>query len=138
MNLTIHTDGGSLNNPGPAACAYPIDHGKTRIAARSFFLGTQTNNVAEYTGVIEALKKVKTLQKEAHISSVHFICDSLLLVNQMKGTYKIKNVGIKALASEASRLIEEIKIPVSFTHVLREHNSEADGLVKKEFALHHS
>jgi ribonuclease HI len=138
MKLTINTDGGSLNNPGPAACAYIISQGEKKIESRSFFLGVQTNNVAEYTGVIEALKRVKELQKISSIQAVQFICDSLLLVSQMTGVYKIKNPGIKTLAAEASRLIEEIGVPVSFRHVLRELNSDADALVKHEFSLHHS
>jgi len=138
MHLTIHTDGGSLNNPGPAACAYVISDGSKQIGARSFFLGTQTNNVAEYTGVIEALREVKNIQKNNPILSVRFVCDSLLLVNQMTGKYKIKNEGMRALARQASLLIDELRVPVSFHHVLRELNSDADALVKRELSSYHS
>ena len=136
MDITINTDGGSLHNPGPAACAFVIKHNKKIIREKSFFLGVETNNVAEYTGVIKALEEVIEMKKEKKITSVSFICDSLLLVSQLNGIYKIKNTKIRELVFKIRTLEQVVGLPISYKHVLREFNQEADSLVKDCFATH--
>lgn len=139
MHLTIHTDGGSLNNPGPSACAYIVSKDdRAVIEKKSFYLGHQTNNFAEYTGVKKALQSLLLLKKKMSISSLSFISDSLLLVNQLNGVYKVKNEVIRSFVFEIRALEAEIGIPISYKHVLREYNQDADALVKECLAPHHS
>ncbi|MCX6732111.1 MAG: ribonuclease HI family protein [Candidatus Roizmanbacteria bacterium] len=139
MHLTIHTDGGSLNNPGPAACAYIISKDdKSIIEKKFFFLGNQTNNFAEYTGVKNALQTLLHLKKRISFSSLSFVSDSLLLVNQLNGLYKVKNEAIRSFVFEIRSLEQELNVPISYKHVLREYNQEADALVKECLDPHHS
>lgn len=139
MHLTIHTDGGSLNNPGPAACAYIISRENGSVIEKKFFfLGNQTNNFAEYTGVRNALQSLLHLKKTAPFSSLSFISDSLLLVNQLNGLYKIKNDVIRSFVFEIRSLEQQLNVPISYKHVLREYNQEADALVKECLSPHHS
>lgn len=139
MRLTIHTDGGSLNNPGPAACAYIIsrDDGSV-VEKKSFFLGVQTNNVAEYTGVKNALLALLPLKEKFKLSSLSFISDSLLLVSQLNGLYKVKNEMIRSFIFEIRTLEQRLNVPISYKHVLREYNQEADALVKECLISYHS
>lgn len=138
MNLTIHTDGGALNNPGPAACAYVI-HNKddgALIKESSFYLGNQTNNVAEYMGIIHALEEVVLMTKTKTVTTCLFVSDSLLLVNQINGLYRVKQEHLKPLFARIKTLVNEVGVPTTFTHTLREGNVRADALVKKELATH--
>jgi ribonuclease HI len=139
MHLTIHTDGGALHNPGPAACAYVISKtGGDVIEKKFFFLGVQTNNYAEYMGVKNALSFILHNRKSLTPSSLSFISDSLLLVNQLNGLYKVKNEIIRSFVFEIRSLEQQLGIPISYKHVLREHNQDADALVKECLAPHHS
>jgi len=140
MHLTIHTDGGSLNNPGPAACAYIITKDDGSILEKKFvFLGNQTNNFAEYSGVKNALIALLRIKEKIKISRLSFISDSLLMVSQLNGLYKVKNEGIRAFVFEIRSLEQQIGVPISYKHVLREHNCDADALVKECLdPLHHS
>lgn len=139
MQLTIHTDGGSLNNPGPAACAYIVqDQHKKIIEQKFIFLGSQTNNFAEYSGVKYALLALLLLKNKVQFSSLSFISDSLLMVNQLNGLYKIKNEVIRNFVFEIRSLEQQLSVPISYKHVLREYNQEADALVKECLFSHHS
>lgn len=139
MNLTIHTDGGSLNNPGPSACAYIISkEDGSVIEKRFFYLGHQTNNYAEYSGVKNALLALLRLKEKMKISSLSFISDSLLMVNQLNGLYKVKNEDIRSFVFEIRSLEQQINAPISYKHVLRERNQEADALVKECLSSPHS
>lgn len=136
MDLVIHTDGGSLNNPGPSACSYVINAGDRLIGEASFFLGVQTNNVAEYMGVIHALEEVDKITKKENVTSCTFVSDSLLLVNQINGLYKVRQPHLRPLFNRATALIKTIGVPISFRHTLREGNVRADYLVKRELSSH--
>src|SRR5947199_958643 len=98
--FTIYTDGAARGNPGPAAYAYIIERPGQDDVEFCQRLGNATNNVAEYTALIEALKKAKTLGGRRLI--VH--SDSELMVKQMNGEYKVKNAGLQPLFEEARRL----------------------------------
>jgi ribonuclease HI len=133
MQFTIFADGGSRGNPGPAgAGAIVRDEKGTVVAEISEFLGHTTNNVAEYTGILSALETLLSLmgsdgRGEAGDATVVVKMDSLLVVKQMSGEYKIKHPNLIPLAARVKELSKKFK-SVSFGHVYREHNKEADKL----------
>src|SRR5437879_5486511 len=91
--MTIHVDGAARGNPGPAAYAYIIERpGEPDVEAKER-LGKATNNVAEYTALVQALEHANTLGGKRLV----IFSDSDLLVQQMKGTYRVKNEGLRPL-----------------------------------------
>jgi len=133
MNLTIYTDGGSLNNPGQAAYGFLIYDGKKQVYTQNERIGIASNNVAEYTALIRALEFVRDTIQKSKVSAkgLLIISDSLLMVNQVNGLYKVNNVDIKPLHSKIKMLEMELGLPMSYKHVLRDKNTEADALVKE-------
>ncbi len=133
MQFTIFADGGSRGNPGPAGAGAIVRDEKGAVVAEiSEFLGHTTNNVAEYTGILSALETLLSLmgsdgRGEASDAVVVVKMDSLLVVKQMNGEYKIKHPNLTPLAARVKALTKEFK-SVSFAHVYREHNKEADKL----------
>ena len=122
--ITAYIDGGARGNPGPAGYgAYILDANGTVLAELFAPLGKTTNNVAEYNGLLAALRWAI---EQGH-SRVHVCADSLLLVEQMRGNYRVKNEGLKPLHREAQRLAGLVGT-VTFEHVRRELNKEADRL----------
>jgi len=133
MQFTIHADGGSRGNPGPAGAGAMIrDHLGNSVASVSEFLGTRTNNYAEYEAVILAFGALTKLigTKKASAATVVVKMDSELVVKQMKGVYKVKHPTMKA---QFARLLAAAAVfkEVSFTHVFREENSDADALANE-------
>jgi ribonuclease HI len=125
--LIAHSDGGARGNPGPAGYGVVIqDQAGRKIAALSQYLGHQTNNVAEYQGLIAALEYAI---KHGH-KALKVVSDSELLVRQIKGFYKVKNATLKELHGRAMQLIAELDW-FSIDHALREHNREADDLANQ-------
>ena len=127
----IHTDGGSRGNPGPAAVGVVIEKsGGGMKHAYGEFLGRATNNEAEYQAVIFALKKLKQLagKEEAKKATIEFHVDSELLVRQLGGQYKIMDDKIQKLFLEIWNLKLDFG-EVTFKHVPREENKEADRMV---------
>lgn len=122
--FVAYIDGGARGNPGPAGWGLVIQspQGET-IEERCGGLPYATNNVAEYHGLIAALE----WSVERQAASVHVMSDSLLLVQQMRGVYKVKNEGLKALYGRAKLLAHKIG-KVTFEHIRREKNKEADRL----------
>ena len=122
--ITAYFDGGSRGNPGPAGWgAYIINDDGTVLAELSGALGVATNNVAEYHGLIAALQWAA----DHDLTALAVKGDSLLLVEQMRGNYKVKNEGLKPLHMKARLLVMQIG-NVSFAHVPREKNKDADRL----------
>ncbi len=125
MKLVIYTDGGARGNPGPAGIGVVIKNDKhERLSEFAEYIGTATNNVAEYRALILALRQAY----ELHASSLDIFMDSELIVKQMKGLYKIKEPTLQVLATEVIRLVKHFQT-VSFTHIPRHLNKEADRLV---------
>jgi ribonuclease HI len=124
----IWTDGGSRGNPGPAAIGVVIQANGQKQPGIKKCIGTATNNVAEYSAVLEALDHV---QKTAGTAKIDFFIDSELVVKQLKGEYRVKDPGLKSLFLEARQKVMKLGGEISFTHVRREHNSEADKLVNE-------
>lgn len=123
--VIIYSDGGSRGNPGPSAAAFVImsEH-QDIIDKGGAYIGITTNNQAEYQGVRLGLERAVQLG----ISSVEFRIDSMLVVNQLRGLYKIKNRELWPINERIVGLITQFE-RVSFTHVPREHNQQADSLV---------
>ena len=125
--LVAHTDGGARGNPGPAGYGVVLkDETGKKVAALSEYLGHQTNNFAEYQGLIAALE-----YSVAHgHKALKVISDSELLVRQIKGIYKVKNLALKDLHARAKELIAKLEW-FSIGHAMREHNKEADLLANE-------
>ena len=124
MAIVAYIDGGARGNPGPAGYGVRIeDESGTLIAEFNGFLGPSTNNVAEYNGLLAALKYA---QQHGH-SRVHIKSDSELLVKQMRGEYRVKNAGLQPLYQQARDLAGHMD-RVVFEHVRREQNKDADRL----------
>ncbi len=118
-------DGGSRGNPGPAAWGVAIlDEEGNCVAGHAGRLGHATNNVAEYHGLLEALK----LATAAGAQEVSIRSDSQLIVRQIDGVYRVKHPDLKPLYAEARRLIAGFAL-FCLTHVGREENRDADRLV---------
>src|ERR1041385_4447231 len=122
--LIAHSDGGARGNPGPAGYGVVIqDESGRKVAALSEYLGHQTNNFAEYQGLIAALEYAIQHGPKA----LKLISDSELMVKQIKGIYKVKNETLQDLHARAKQLIAKLDW-FSIDHALREHNQEADRL----------
>jgi ribonuclease HI len=119
-----YIDGGARGNPGPAGFGVRIEEEDgTLVGEFSEAIGVATNNVAEYRGLLAALEWAKAHGERA----LHVRSDSLLLVQQMKGVYKVKNAGLIPLHSKARILAHDIG-RVTFEHVGRAKNAHADRL----------
>jgi ribonuclease HI len=122
--ITAYFDGGARDNPGPAGYGvYIVDDKGEMIAELSGSLGVATNNVAEYNGLIAALQWAV----DHDVNAIAIKGDSQLIIEQMRGNYKVKNEGLKPLYLKARMLVMQIG-DVSFEHVRREQNKEADRL----------
>jgi ribonuclease HI len=119
-------DGGSRGNPGPAAYGVRIEREDGQIVELKEAVGVTTNNVAEYRGLLAALAWATT----HGIERLHVRSDSLLLVKQMTGEYRVKHPGLMPLWNEARSLVRRMG-EVSFEHVRRELNSQADRLANE-------
>jgi ribonuclease HI len=125
--LIAHSDGGARGNPGPAGYGVVIqDETGRKVAALSQYLGHQTNNFAEYQGLIAALEYAI---EHGH-KALKVVSDSELLVRQIKGIYKVKNATLQELHARAKQLITQLEW-FSIDHALREHNREADDLANQ-------
>ncbi len=126
MELTIYTDGASRNNPGEAGAGVFIMRDGKPLEKIARYLGTTTNNIAEYTAAIIGLEHAVKLGA----SRVRLIADSELLVKQLNGIYRVKNEGLKPLHVKAKELIARIgSVEVQYTP--RENNKEADALANR-------
>lgn len=132
--LTIYTDGGSRGNPGPGAFGVYIPDRDKRYGV---FLGTCTNNEAEYQAIVFALKKAKSLlgSHVARQTSIEIRSDSQLIVNQLSGLFKLKQPELFPYFVAIWNLKQDFK-SVYFTHIPREHNAVADKLVNETLDEH--
>jgi len=128
-HFTIHADGGSRGNPGPAGAGAMIrDELGNSVASVSEYLGVRTNNYAEYEAVICALQQVHELAKVSLAdTSVMVKMDSELVVKQMQGVYKVKHPDMKTQYARLKELAAPFGL-ISFAHVPRAQNSDADAL----------
>lgn len=126
-HVILYADGGSRGNPGPSAAGYVIEDEQGQVLTSwNKYLGITTNNQAEYHGLIAALEWCK----EKQVQDVEVRLDSLLVVNQMKGIFKVKNRDLWTLYETAKTLKSAFK-QIRFTHVPRALNARADLEVNK-------
>jgi ribonuclease HI len=125
LKARLFTDGGARGNPGPAAYGFVLEsEDGTVLAAEGEAIGTATNNVAEYSGLIAGLRRAL----ELHVPDVEVVSDSELMVKQMRGEYRVKNEALRELYDEATALARRLA-NVEYRHVRRAHNELADKLV---------
>lgn len=123
----IYTDGGSRGNPGASACAYVICNIDDSVVEKSgYYMGLSTNNKAEYQGLRLGLERAR----ELGIQKVQVFMDSMLVVNQMNGSYKVKNKDLLPVHQEISALAEMFKA-VDYIYIPRELNKIADAEVNR-------
>ncbi len=132
QQFTIHADGGSRGNPGPSGAGAMIRDGLgNSVASVSQFLGTRTNNYAEYEAVILAFDTLaKLLKGKTSGVTVMVKMDSELVVKQMKGEYKVKHPVLKEQNARLVRALTPFGT-VTFTHIFREQNKDADFLANE-------
>lgn len=124
-SLVLHTDGASRGNPGPASIGVVIsDESGKLLDELAEKIGVRTNNYAEYAAVIRGLERALELGAK----HVHVRADSQLVIRQLEGVYKVKNEGIQPLFKMAKYLESKFERGVSYEHVRREENTEADAL----------
>ena len=131
-NFVVYTDGGARGNPGPAGIGVVIEvkiGDKSTENTYSKYIGEATNNVAEYSAFLLALEKLQQL-KATGSDEIAFYLDSQLVVEQLKGNYKVKNQGLAPLYQKAvSELGSYSKVAI--TYIPRERNKKADKLVNQ-------
>lgn len=133
-SVIVYSDGGSRGNPGPSASGFVIYNPSEEVLDEGgSYLGITTNNQAEYQGVLMGLRRAKELGAKR----VDFRADSMLIVNQMNGTYKVKNRDLWPIYERIKELITVFD-KVTFTHVRREFNKRADAMVNKILDEHAS
>jgi ribonuclease HI len=122
--FTLRTDGGARGNPGPAGAGFVLEDGTgTVVRSGGRFLGTRTNNAAEYEALVWGLETA--LDEGARDLSIR--ADSELMVKQVSGLYRVKNEGLRRLHARAKSLLASFD-SYEIVHVRREENAAADAL----------
>ena len=132
MILSAHTDGASKGNPGPASIGYTIEKDGIVLEEYSEFIGEATNNIAEYTALIAAVKRMKSLGA----TDVIVYSDSELMARQINGMYKVKSKGLKPLFIKVMKLSDKFD-SFKVVHVPREENLTADSLANQAMKKHY-
>ena len=142
--LVVHTDGGSRSNPGPAAYGVAAffgdftashvvgadpDQNRFEVFSLSEFIGTATNNDAEYRGLLGALRSLPHWAEKTGATEVCIRLDSTLVVEQVLGRWKVKQETLKPYVQEARLLISQSVISIRLEYVPRAQNARADALV---------
>lgn len=126
MKIITYTDGGARGNPGPAAIGVVVKNAETgeNITAFGRYIGDTTNNQAEYQALVAAMEAAR----DAGATEVHCYLDSELIVKQMLGEYRVRDVNLQPHFLKIWNIAREIK-KVTYTHIPRAKNKEADALV---------
>lgn len=129
--INIYTDGGSRGNPGNAALGvYIEDEERNKLTQIGKKLGVATNNIAEYSAILEALTwVVENKNALSNLKKINMFMDSQLATSQLNGIYKIKNSNIREIMFKIRQRENEIGIPITYSHIGREFNKKADRMV---------
>lgn len=132
MTIVAHTDGASRGNPGESGIGIRMsDEQGNLLVSVSDYLGTATNNVAEYKALLECLKLVQ----KTHCSKLIVYSDSELMVRQILGTYKVKDQGLRSYFEEVQKMLASASFSFEIRHVAREENKHADDLANRGINL---
>lgn len=134
MQYTLYADGGSRGNPGPAgAGAVVFDAIGKRVVEVADYLGIATNNIAEYEAVMRGMKKLVEAFPAGYFAhaTLEVRMDSKLVIEQLKGSYKVKHPNLVPRYLELKNLIARHFSHITFTHVPREKNTDADALANE-------
>lgn len=135
MKLIIHTDGASRGNPGPASYGFIVSDGRGRLLyEEGKYIGVTTNNVAEYTGVLQALKYIKKNFGNQKLE-IELYADSKLVVEQLSGRYKVKSPHLKPIIEQIKILKLELGGAIH-GHIPRSKNFKADRLANLALDVH--
>lgn len=129
--IVINTDGGARGNPGPAAIGVVITENGQKKVGFGRVIGTATNNEAEYQAVLASLEYLLQHQDLIKNKPLEWQLDSLLVVSQLTGQYKIKEPRLKSLAAQCLALFQQLTTNYRIVHVPRHKNAPADGLVNQ-------
>ena len=130
--ILIFTDGGARGNPGPAALGvYIQDDNKKELARIGKKIGNATNNVAEYSAILEGFSWALENKRKLNIESINFHMDSQLAYSQLTGLYKVKDEKIREFVFEIRKKEAELAIPIYYAHIPREKNKQADYMVNQ-------
>lgn len=128
--IQVFTDGGSRGNPGEAASGVYIIDDEQELASFGVRLGITTNNVAEYTAVIEAFNWLLThREKISNSSGISFFMDSKLVASQLSGLFKVKHPNMQPLFLSVKQKEHQLGLRITYTHIPREKNKMADKMV---------
>lgn len=134
MEFTLYADGGARGNPGPAGSgAVVFDTAGKRVVEVADYIGIATNNVAEYEAVLRGLKALVAEYPEGYFAHVPLLIrmDSKLVIEQLKGAYKVKHPNLIPRYLEVKNVLARSFSQVTFEHVRREFNKDADALANK-------
>lgn len=134
MHFTLYADGGSRGNPGPAgAGAVVFDQSGKRVLEVAEYLGVATNNIAEYEAVLRGLTMLRDLYPEGYFATfpVSVKMDSKLVIEQLKGAYKVKHPNLIPRYLELKNLIARSFPNIEYIHVPRAQNADADALANQ-------
>ena len=134
MQFTLYADGGARGNPGPAGSgAVVFDASGKRVVEVSDYIGETTNNVAEYEALLRGLTKLKDEYAEGFFNHIPVLVrmDSKLVVEQMKGAYKVKHPNLIPRYLQVRNLVARHFPLITFEHVRREFNKDADELANE-------
>ena len=123
--INVFCDGGARGNPGPAAWGFVIKKDGVTVHQKGGYIGIATNNVAEYTAVVEALTY---LEKQFKGQELRFFVDSQLVASQLSGIFKVKNPTIREMVLNI-RILENSFGKITYTQIPRAQNTEADRQV---------
>ncbi len=126
-SVDIYCDGGSRGNPGEASYGVVVVKNGKKIYEEGKKIGIATNNTAEYTAVVGALKYISKIKD--HITEIQFFLDSKLVVEQLSGKWKIKNENLRNLYYSIKTLEPSLGVKITYSHIPREENSAADRMV---------
>ncbi|HYM65017.1 MAG TPA: ribonuclease HI family protein [Candidatus Sulfotelmatobacter sp.] len=130
--INIFTDGGARGNPGPAALGVYIEDEKRNSLARiGKKIGEATNNIAEYSAIVEGLEWALNNIEKHKIAKITFYMDSLLAYSQITGLFKTKNQHLKEMILKIRSLESQINLPIFYNHIPREKNKMADFMVNQ-------
>lgn len=129
--LLVYVDGGSRGNPGPCAIGVFMTNSRSEtIASIAKCIGRATNNIAEYTAVIEALAYLRKQQSILQqYTAIHVFLDSQLVYSQIVGVFKMRSAHLRTLLVAIRSLEASIPLPIYYSHIARERNTQADRLV---------